>query len=155
MSMEIETLDALLREHPFFRDLGEDNIKFIAGCGRNVAFEPGAYLFREGEEADRLYILRHGRVALEIVVPGRGPVVIDTPEAGDVVGFSWLFPPYVWRFDGRVVEQVRAVSLDGVCLRGKCEDDPKLGYELMQRFASILLRRMHSARLRLIDMYRP
>ncbi len=86
--MGTETLDVLLREHPFFRGLGESDIEFIAGCGRNVVFEPGAYLFREGEEADQLFILRHGRVALEILVPGRGPVVIDTPEEGEVIGFS-------------------------------------------------------------------
>jgi CRP/FNR family cyclic AMP-dependent transcriptional regulator len=153
--MGIETLDVLLRDHPFFRDLGESDIQFIAGCGSNVVFEPGAYLFREGEEADRLFILRHGRVALEILVPGRGPVVIDTPEEGEVIGFSWLFPPYIWRFDGRAIEQVRAVALDGVCLRKKCEDDSKLGYELMKRFASILIRRLQSSRLRVIDMYHP
>jgi CRP-like cAMP-binding protein len=153
--MGIEPLEVLLRDHPFFRDLDASDIQFIAGCGRNVVFEPGAYLFREGEEADQLFILRHGRVALEIMVPGRGPVVIDTPEEGEVIGFSWLFAPYRWRFDGRALEHVRAVALDGVCLRGKCEDDPKLGYELMKRFASILVRRLQSARLRVIDMYRP
>jgi CRP-like cAMP-binding protein len=82
-------------------------------------------------------------------------VVLDSSEAGEVIGISRLFPPYRWQFDGRALEPVRAVALDGVCLRGKCEEDPKLGYELMKRFASILLRRMQSARLRLIDMYRP
>jgi CRP-like cAMP-binding protein len=153
--MTIETLGALLREHPFFSGLDEPYIEFIAGCGRNVVFEPGAYLFREGDEADQVFIVRRGRVALEINAPGRGAVVLDSSEAGEVIGFSWLFPPYRWQFDGRALEPVRAVALDGVCLRGKCEEDPKLGYELMKRFASILLRRMQSARLRLIDMYRP
>jgi CRP/FNR family cyclic AMP-dependent transcriptional regulator len=153
--MAIETLGALLREHPFFSGLDEPYIEFIAGCGRNVVFEPGAYLFREGDEADQVFIVRRGRVALEINAPGRGAVVLDSSEAGEVIGFSWLFPPYRWQFDGRALEPVRAVALDGVCLRGKCEEDPKLGYELMKRFASILLRRMQSARLRLIDMYRP
>ena len=160
--MGIEPLEVLLRDHPFFRDLDASDIQFIAGCGRNVVFEPGAYLFREGEDI-RILVgtdslsegLNLGRVALEIMVPGRGPVVIDTPEEGEVIGFSWLFAPYRWRFDGRALEHVRAVALDGVCLRGKCEDDPKLGFELMKRFASILVRRLQSARLRVIDMYRP
>ncbi len=153
--MGIETLDVLLRDHPFFRDLDDSYIEFIAGCGKNVLFEPGTYLFREGEEANELFIVRHGRVALEILVPGRGPVVIDAPDEGEVIGFSWIFPPYRWRFDGRALEQVRAVALDGVCLRTKCENDPKLGYELMKRCASILVRRLQSSRLRVIDMYRP
>jgi CRP/FNR family cyclic AMP-dependent transcriptional regulator len=153
--MGIEPLYTLLREHPFFSGLEERDIEFIAGCGRNVVFEPGTYLFREGEDANQIYIVRHGRVALEIGAPGREPVVLDTPEAGEVIGFSWLFPPYRWQFDGRALEPVRAVALDGVCLRGKCEEDKRLGYELMKRVASILLRRLQSARLRLIDMYRP
>ena len=153
--MGIEPLHTLLREHPFFSGLDEPYIEFIAGCGRNGVFEPGAYLFREGDEADQVFIVRRGRVALEINAPGRGAVVLDSSEAGEVIGFSWLFPPYRWQFDGRALEPVRAVALDGVCLRGKCEEDPKLGYELMKRFASILLRRMQSARLRPIDMYRP
>ena len=153
--MRIDTLEVLLREHPFFRGLDEPDIEFIAGCGHNVVFESGAYLFREGDEADQVFIVRRGRVALEINAPGRGAVVLDSSEAGEVIGFSWLFPPYRWQFDGRALEPVRAVALDGLCLRGKCEEDPKLGYELMKRFASILLRRMQSARLRLIDMYRP
>ena len=153
--MPIETLDVLLRDHPFFRDLDDTYIQFIAGCGRNVLFEPGAYLFREGEDANELFIIRHGRVALEIMVPGRGPVVIDAPAEGEVLGFSWIFPPYRWRFDGRALEQVRAVALDAVCLRGKCDEDSKLGYELMKRCASILIRRLQSSRLRVIDMYRP
>jgi len=153
--MRIDTLEVLLREHPFFRGLDEPDIEFIAGCGHNVVFESGAYLFREGEEANQLFIVRRGRVALEIDVPGRGLVVIDTGGEGEVIGFSWLFPPYRYQFDARAIEPVGAVALDGVCLRGKCEEDSKLGYELMKRFASILLRRMQSARLRLIDVYRP
>jgi CRP/FNR family transcriptional regulator, cyclic AMP receptor protein len=153
--MTVEPLEVLLREHPFFRGLAEPDITFIAGCGRNVVFETGEYLFREGGEANQLFILRRGRVALETLAPGRGAVVIDTSEAGDVIGYSWLFAPYRWHFDGRALEPVRAVALDGVCLRGKCEADPRLGYELMKRVASILIRRLQSARLRLIDMYRP
>ena len=153
--MGIEPLHTLLREHPFFSGLEEPDIEFIAGCGRNVVFEPGEYLFHQGEDADKMFIVRHGRVALEIVAPGREPVVLDSPEAGDVIGFSWLFPPYRWQFDGRALEPVRAVALDGVCLRGKCEEDKRLGYELMKRVASIVLRRLQSARLRLVDMYRP
>ena len=66
---------------------------------------------------------------------------------------SWLFPPYRWQFDGRAVEPIRAIRLDGACLRGKCEADPRLGFELMKRFAAIMQRRMRSARLRLVDLY--
>jgi len=98
-------------------------------------------------------VLRHGGVALETFVPARGAVVIETIEAGEVVGWSWLFPPYQWHFDARAVSLVRATSFDGVCLRGKCETDPQLGYDLMSRFAQVMIRRLQWTRLRLLDVY--
>jgi CRP-like cAMP-binding protein len=86
-------------------------------------------------------------------VPTRGAVVIETLEAGEVVGWSWLFAPYRWHFDARALSLVRATSFDGACLRGKAESDPKLGYELMSRFAQVMIRRLQWTRLRLLDVY--
>ena len=149
----METIGELLEHHDFFADLPAADVHLIAGCGRNVVFEAGEYLFREGTPADSFFVVRHGRVALEIFAPGRGPLVLDTVGPGELVGISWLFPPYRWQFDGRAGALTRAIALDGACLRGKCEEDPRLGYELMKRFAQILQSRMHSARLRLLDLY--
>jgi hypothetical protein len=92
-------------------------------------------------------------VALETFVPGRGPLVIDTVGPGQLLGASWLVPPYRWMFDGRTVEAVRAVALDGACIRAKCEDDTGLGFELMKRVAVVIQSRLQSARLRLLDLY--
>ena len=92
-------------------------------------------------------------VALEVFTPTRGPVVIETLGPGEVLGWSWLFPPYRWHFDAQAVEPVRAVALDGGCLRGKCEEDPRLGYELTRRFAAIMMDRLQATRLRLLDVY--
>lgn len=146
-------LETLLNEHPFFAGLPQDDIEYIAGCGKNVRFEEGEYIFREGEPADLFYIVRHGRVALEIFVPERGPLVIETITEGEVLGWSWLFPPYRWSSDARAIETTRAVALDGACLRGKCEEDLRLGYELMRRFAQIIMQRLHATRVRLLDIY--
>src|SRR5207249_8173431 len=110
-------------------------------------------LFREGQPADAFFLVRHGSVALEVFVPDRGPFVLDTVGEGELAGVSWLFPPYRWELDGRAIEVTRAVSLDGACLRAKCDADPRLGYDLMKRFAAVAARRMHSARLRLVDLY--
>ncbi len=143
----------LLAHHDVFNSLPPDDLALIAGCGQNTAIAAGTYLFREGDPADTFFVLREGRVAMEVFVPDRGPLVVDTAEQGEIVGVSWLFPPYRWQFDGRVVEPVRAIRLDGACLRGKCEADPRLGFELMKRFAAIMQRRMRSARLRLVDLY--
>jgi hypothetical protein len=70
-----------------------------------------------------------------------------------VIGWSWLFPPYRWHFDGRALSSVRATSFDGACLRGKCDQDPALGYELMKRFARVFSERLRGTRLRLLDVY--
>jgi CRP-like cAMP-binding protein len=149
----METIDALLRDVPVFHGLEPAALELIAGCGSNVHFEQGAVLFREGDPADTFYVVRHGSVALETYVPARGPAMIETLEAGEVVGWSWLFPPHRWHFDARALSLVRATSFDGACLRGKCEADHELGYQLMRRFAGIALGRLQATRLQLLDVY--
>ena len=149
----METIETLLRASPVFEGLEPDRLALVAGCASNVHFDQGAVMFREGDEADTFYLVRHGSIALETFVPARGSAVIETIEAGDVVGWSWLFPPYRWHFDGRAVAPVRAIAVDGACLRGKCDDDPGLGYELMRRFSQVMLERLQATRLRLADVY--
>ncbi len=149
----MDTIEALLHDVPLFQGLTAAELELIAGCGTNVRFQEGELLFRDGTEADRFYVLRHGSVALETFVPARGPVTIETLEAGEVVGWSWLFPPHRWSFDARALSLVRATSFDGTCLRGKCEADPRLGYDLMSRFARIVVERLQHTRLRLLDVY--
>jgi CRP-like cAMP-binding protein len=149
----MRTLDRVVLESSVFSGMNDLYAEQLGGCSRTVGFEAGETLFREGEPADVFYVLRRGRVALELYVPGRGPLTIETIEAGSVVGWSWLFAPHVWHFDARAVAPVRAVAVDGACIRGKCDDDPALGYELMQRFSAVLLERLNATRLRLADLY--
>lgn len=149
----MKTLDALVAESPVFEGLDQPSLELIAGCGQNAVFEAGDYLFREGDQADTFYLVRHGRVMLETFVPGRGAVVIETVDEGEVVGWSWLFPPYRQHFDARALDLVRAIAFDGACLRGKCAEDSKLGYELMLRFSQVLVDRLEVTRLRLLEMH--
>jgi CRP-like cAMP-binding protein len=149
----MKTLDAEVAASPVFRGLPQAHLELIAGCGQNTGFEAGNYLFREGEAADTFFLLRHGRVQLEIFAPGRGAVAIQTVEEGDVVGWSWLFPPYRWHFDARALDSVRAVAFDGACLRRKCDDDHTLGYELLGRFSPVMLERLQATRMQLLDVY--
>jgi CRP/FNR family transcriptional regulator, cyclic AMP receptor protein len=149
----METIETLLHDVPLFQGLTPGALELIAGCGSNVHFQEGELVFRDGDEADTFYVLRHGSVALETFVPARGPVTIETLEAGEVLGWSWLFPPYRWHFDARAVSPVRATSFDGACLRGKCESDPRLGYDLMSRFAQVVIERLQWTRMRLLDVY--
>ena len=149
----MRTLDLVLRDVPLFEGLTDAQIELLAGCAGNVRFREGQVMFRAGDPADTFFLIRHGGVAIETFVPARGAITIETVEAGDVVGWSWLFPPYRWHFDARAVSVVRATAFDGACLRGKCMDDPELGYELMSRFAQVLMERLQWTRLRLLDLY--
>jgi CRP/FNR family cyclic AMP-dependent transcriptional regulator len=149
----METIERILAEHPFFEGLEKHYLEFIVSCAANVRFDAGQLIFREGEDANRFYLIRQGKVALEVFHLERGSIPIQTLGEGDVLGWSWLVPPYRWRFDARAVELTRAFSLDGKCIRQKCEESPDLGYELLKRFAQVLEQRLQATRLQLLDMY--
>ena len=149
----MHTLDEVIARAPLFTGLSDDDLALIAGCARNVGFDEDELLFREGDPADTFYLVRRGRVALELHAPERGGLVIETIEPDDVVGWSWLFEPYRWHFDARAATDVRAVAFDGACLRGKCDEDKELGYELMKRFGQVMIDRLQHARVRLLDVY--
>jgi CRP-like cAMP-binding protein len=149
----MESLRHILAAQSIFAGLPDADLETLTGCARNVRFAPGDYLLREGDEAATFYVLREGRVALETHGAPHGQLLIETIEAGDVLGWSWLFPPYHWHFSGRALEPVFVLALDGVCLRGKCEADHDLGYELMKRFASVIIARLQATRVQLLDLY--
>lgn len=149
----MEGLERILKEHKFFAGLNEEFCNLICGCAKNVRFEAGQYLFHEAESADQFYLIRHGRVALELSAPGRGAVTFQTLGEGEIVGVSWLIPPYRWTYDARAIELVRAIAIDAACLRRKCEADHDLGYEMMKRFVPVLLQRLEATRLQILDVY--
>jgi len=149
----MRTLDALIVESPVFKGLDQDELELIAGCASNTVFAAGERLFREGDQADTFFLIRHGLVALDAYVPNRGQLTMETLGPGEILGWSWLLPPYRWHFTGRAVELVRAVQFDGACLRKKCEEDPLLGYDLLNRFAQVLVSRLQATRLQLMDVY--
>ena len=148
----MEGLERIVREHPFFSGMKEEFLELISGCAKNVRFEAGQYMFNEGQPADQFYLLRSGRVALQISAPER-TLTVQTVGEDEIVGASWLVPPYRWGFDAKALELTRAIAMDAACLRGKCEGDHDLGYELMKRFMPILIQRLHATRLQILDVY--
>jgi CRP-like cAMP-binding protein len=149
----IEGMETIVREHRFFADLDDDTIKLIAGCARNVVFKAGEYLFHTGDPADEFYLIRHGRVALDVVAPGHAALTFQTATEGEIVGVSWLLPPFRWMHDARAVDLVRAIGMDARCLRGKCDADHNVGYDMMMRFVPLLVSRLQATRMQLLDVY--
>ena len=149
----MKTLEPILKEHLFFKKLDSKYIKLITGCATNARFKAGEFVFKEGQNADKFYLIREGKIALQIPCPAHGAITIQTVSSNEVLGFSWLFSPYKWSFDAKVIEEVRVLEIDGKCLRKKCEEDHDLGYELQKRFAQIMLERLQATRLQLLDLY--
>ena len=148
----MEGLERIVREHPFFSGMKEEFLELISGCAKNVRFEAGQYVFHEGQPADQFYLLRSGRVAIRISAPER-TLTVQTVGEDEIVGASWLVPPYRWGFDAKALELTRAISMDAACLRGKCEGDHDLGYEMMKRFMPVLIQRLQATRLQILDVY--
>lgn len=149
----MENLERILREQPFLAGLTDDQLAFMVGCAKNVPFDEGTYMFRDGDEADSLFLIREGRIGLEIDVPPRGRVVVETLEKGDISGWSWLFPPYKWHVSGRAVGRVRTIRFDGKCLREKLEEDNALGFLLTKKLLKAVHERLERVRLLKMDVY--
>jgi len=150
----MQTLEPILAKHPFFKDLETRYLKLVVGCASNVVFRAGEMICRHGGDANRFYLIRQGRVAVELNAPGRGTITVQTLGEGDILGWSWLIPPYQWHFDARATESTRAIAMDGTCLRTKSQADHDLGYELLTRFARVLAGQLEATRVQLLDLYR-
>lgn len=151
--MEIQDLSKILKDHTFVEGMTPEQVEFLAGCAKNMRVDAGEYLVREGSEANQTLLVRRGRVALEIHAPGKGPARVQTVEPGEVIGWSWLFPPYRWHFDARALESTLVLAFDGACLRKKCEDDHDLGYAFLKRLVRTIHDRLERTRVQLLDVY--
>lgn len=151
--MPVRTIADYLASHRFFSGLDEASLAELAACARNEHVRPGEYLFRAGGAAGSFYVISRGRLGLELFAPGSGPHVLDTAGEGEVLDWPWLIPPHRWFFDARAVEETSVVALDAACLRGKCEADPRLGYDIVLRIAEVMSHRLQATRLRLLDLY--
>ncbi len=149
----MENLERILSEHPFFSGLDDEFCKLAAGCAKNVRFAAGQFISHEGERADQFFLVRQGRVALQVSAPGRGASTFLTLGPGEVFGVNWLVSPYLWTYDVKALEVTRAVSMDGTCLRNKCEANHSLGFDVMKRLLPVLIERLHTARLQMLDLY--
>lgn len=150
----MEDLQRILRAHPFLAGLADPHFAVIVGCARNLRFSPGDLLFREGGEVRDFFLVREGRVSIDVQAPARPPIRVETVVPGDVLGLEWMFPPHRAHHDARALDTVIALSFDGACLLRKMEDDPALGFAITRRVLDRALRRLERARLQQLDVYR-
>lgn len=136
--------------HPFLAGMNRAHLALLTDCAMVVHFNPGELIFREGEVANRFYLIESGNVILESSGRSGDPVIIDKVGAGDLLGWSWMFPPYVWHFTARAVERTEAIFFYGTILREYCERDHSLGYELFKRMSAVMIKRLQAAREKML-----
>ncbi|MBI5622502.1 MAG: cyclic nucleotide-binding domain-containing protein [Elusimicrobia bacterium] len=148
------TLKPILKKQNLLHDLPEAHLDLLAGCAANARFERGDYMFRIDEPAEEFYLIRQGRVALELPRTRKETAVVQTVDENSLLGWSWLVAPYRWHFSARVMEPVLALRFDGKCLRAKAEKDHELGYELYRRFLGVVAERLNETLPQVVGLYR-
>lgn len=142
-----------LQAHPFLRGMSVQQLSLLSEVTRYIAVPARYRLFEEGGTADRFWLMEAGQVAIDLHVPGHGAVIIETLGRGDVIGWSWLFPPYEWLLGAVTMQPTQAFELNGRAVRGLCDSDPALGHELSRRFITVVAQRLQATRIRLLDLY--
>ena len=150
--IQIEPLATRVALHPFLAGMNHTQLTLLTDCATSVHFEKGQIVFREGEMANRFYLIETGKVLLECERLGN-PVIIDAIGPGDLLGWSWMFPPYTWQFTARAVEPTAAIFFYGTILREYCEKDHSLGYELLKRMSVVMVKRLQAARKNMVAFH--
>src|SRR5437773_10202093 len=146
-------LRAPVGAHPFLAEMKPHHLDLLAGCASIKQFEGGEMIFRAGQPATGFYLIENGSVAIEGSVFEHGTITTDTLTAGEPLGWSWMFPPYVWHFSARATEPTTAIFFYGTILREYCEHDSSLGYELFKRITPITLKRLQAARRKMLSVH--
>jgi CRP/FNR family transcriptional regulator, cyclic AMP receptor protein len=150
---QIEPLSTRVALHPFLAGMNREQLALLTDCATSVHFEKGQIVFRECEMANRFYLIETGKVVLESSEGLGNPVIIDTIGPGDLLGWSWMFPPYTWRFTARAVEPTAAIFFYGTILREYCEKNHSLGYELLKRMSAVMIKRLQAARKNMLAFH--
>jgi CRP/FNR family cyclic AMP-dependent transcriptional regulator len=142
----VKAVESVIAEHPFLRGLKPEHLRLLADSAMRMNYQAGEIIFREGDPANRFYLIERGSVSLEAHRKDEAPVVVQTIGLGDVLGWSWLFPPYYWHFDARATEPTTAIFFYGTRLREQCERDHDFGFEMMKRMTQVAIRRLQATR---------
>jgi CRP-like cAMP-binding protein len=145
--------EEVLKEHPFFKGISDEHLEFLVSVARPLRIEGNHFLFRQGSAADCFLVLHNGDMALELHFGAKGARIIQTVGPGEVVGWSWLYPPHRWMYDGRALNTVDCLCLDGEQVRTRMAEDHGFGYEVLNRFGEVIVEALNRTRLQLLDVY--
>jgi CRP/FNR family transcriptional regulator, cyclic AMP receptor protein len=151
--LQTEPLAARVAFHPFLAGMNRARLVLLTDCALAAHFKTGQTILREGEFANRCYLIETGKVALESGGNSTKPVALETIGAGDLLGWSWMFPPYVWQFTARAVEPTTVIFFYGTILRQYCEKDHSLGYELLKRISAVMVKRLQAAHKQMLAFH--
>ncbi len=149
----MSTIAGMLAEYPPLSRLSGGPLEVLAKHARLEQHDAGDRVLRTGNPADTFYVVSHGRVAIEVVSPRGGSVVIETLDPGEVLGVSWMLPPYRLTFDARCIDQCGLIAIDAQAVRDACDEDPVLGYALYKELLGVVRDRLQAARMQLLDLY--
>jgi len=149
----MKILKTFLENNPFFHGMLGSEIDKLLKHADHVRFLPDEQIFREGEDATRLFLIAQGKAAIQMYEPGNGAITLETLGENDILGWSWLFPPHQWHFDAKAVELLRAYTFDAKGLLQEFEQDPHFGMEIHRRFSGLLMQRLKTTRLRYLQLY--
>ena len=152
--MEIKSMKEVISTQPFFKGLDDQYLKLFAGCASNKMFKEGEFLLTENKPSTQFFIIEEGKAVIEVFAGNKGTIRVQTLSDGDLVGWSWLFPPYKNQFDAMALSLTKVIAFEGSCLQKKCKDDYKFGYEMLRRMTAVIIDRLRNTRLQLIDIYR-
>lgn len=150
-SSAVRAVESVIAEHPFLCGLKPEHLRLLADSAMRMHYEAGELIFREGDPANRFYLIEEGRVSLESPRRHEAPVAVQIIGRGDVLGWSWLFPPYYWNFDARALAPTTAIFFYGTRLQEQCEQDHDFGYEMMKRMTQVVMHRLQATRRQLLN----
>jgi CRP/FNR family transcriptional regulator, cyclic AMP receptor protein len=139
----------------FFTELSEDTLRFLFECSSPIVIKKGQILLRQGENADKFYLIRSGSISIQMPAIMGPTLEIQTLGIGQVLGWSWLIAPYKWHFQTSAEEDSELLQFDGAAIRARCEQEPKFGYELLKKFAGLMSERLNAARVKMMDEWNP
>jgi CRP-like cAMP-binding protein len=152
-TIETEPLATRVALHPFLAGMTRPQLTLLTDCAMAAHFKKGQTILREGEFANRCYLIETGKVVLESMGSFGEPLMIETIGAGDLLGWSWMFPPYTWQFSARAIEPTTAIFFYGPILREYCEKDHPLGYELLKRISAVMVKRLQAAHKQMLSLH--